>query len=96
MASGLQAMDIKTMIVLFGEAIFTLLKNQDGTSIHIPAMNGALDILAMSEGRIAAVQEDMDILGITKEDLVEYPYLEIIDREQLDLLLTGAQCTLRF
>jgi sulfur relay (sulfurtransferase) DsrF/TusC family protein len=96
MASGLKAMDIDTKLVLIGEATFTLAKNQDGSGIHIPPMDGALDVLAMSEAPIAVVQEDMDILGIKKEDLVDYPFLEIIDRDALEARIAASKCTFRF
>ncbi len=96
MASGLKAMDIDTKLVLIGEATFTLAKNQDGSGIHMPPMNAALDILAMSEAPIAVVQEDMDILGIKREDLVDYPFLEIIDRDELESRIAASKCAFRF
>jgi sulfur relay (sulfurtransferase) DsrF/TusC family protein len=96
MASGLKAMDINAKLVLIGEATFTLLKNQDGSGIHMPPMNAALDVLAMSEAPIAAIQEDMDILGITRDDLIDYPYLEIIDREECEARIAASKCAFRF
>jgi len=96
MASGLKAMDINAVMVLLGEAAFTLMKNQDTTGIRIPPMQGGLDILAMSEGRLLVVQEDLDMLGLQRGDLIDYPYLEIIDRDDLDELVVSARCMFRF
>jgi sulfur relay (sulfurtransferase) DsrF/TusC family protein len=96
MASGLKAMDINAKLALIGEATFTLLKNQDGSGIHMPPMNAALDILAMSEASIAVIQEDMDILGIKRGDLVDYPFLEVIDREELETRIAASKCAFRF
>jgi sulfur relay (sulfurtransferase) DsrF/TusC family protein len=96
MASGLKAMDINATIILFGEAMVTLAKNQDGTGIRMPAMNAALDILVLSEVQIAVIQEEMDIMGISKTDLIDYQYLEVIDRDELDARLASARCTFRF
>lgn len=96
MASGLKALDINARLALVGEATFTMLKNQDGSGIHMPPMNAALDILAKSEASIAVIQEDMDLLGITKDDLVDYPYLEIIDREELETRIAASKCAFRF
>ncbi|HME53635.1 MAG TPA: DsrE family protein [Candidatus Lokiarchaeia archaeon] len=96
MASGLKAMEINAVVILIGEATFTLIKNQDGSGVHMPSMQGGLDILAMSEGRILVVQEDLDMLGLQRGDLIEYPYLEIIDRDDLDELVVSARCTFRF
>jgi sulfur relay (sulfurtransferase) DsrF/TusC family protein len=96
MASGLKSMDINAVIILLGEAAFTLMKNQDASGVHMLSMQGGLDILAMSEGRILVVQEDLDMLGLQRGDLVEYPYLEIIDRDDLDELIVSSHCTFRF
>ena len=96
MASGLKAMDIDAKLVLIGEATFTLAKNQDGSGIHMPPMDAALDILAMSETPIAIVQEDMDVLGVKREDCLDYPFLEIIDREELEARIAASKCAFRF
>ncbi len=96
MTSGLKALDIDAQLVMLGEATFTLMKHQDGSGIHMPPMDAALDVLAMSEAPIAIIQEDMDILGITKDDLVDYPYLEIIDRDEFEARVASAKCAFRF
>lgn len=89
-------MDINAVVILLGEATFILMKNQDGEGIHMPSMQGGLDILAMSEGRLLIVQEELNMLGLQRGDLIEYPFLEIIDRDDLDELIASARCTFRF
>jgi len=96
MTSGLKTLDIDVKLVMLGEAALTLLKNQDGSGIHMPPMDTALGVLAMSEAPIAVLQEDMEILGITREHLIDYPYLEIIDRDEFEARIASAKCAFRF
>ncbi|MHA1681485.1 MAG: DsrE family protein [Promethearchaeota archaeon] len=96
MASGLAAMDIKTTFLMIGESIYTLHRGQDGTGIHFPTHEAGLDILEMSEVEIVIVREEMERLGVREGDLMDYPFLKIINREEMVRMVAEAECSFRF
>ncbi|MHA1792242.1 MAG: DsrE family protein [Promethearchaeota archaeon] len=95
-ASGLGAMDFKTKFMLLGESILTLHKNQDGTGIKFPTLDKGVSILEMSDVEIIVVKEDMERFGMKESDLIGYPLLNVINKEEMARIIAEAACSFRF
>ena len=96
LASGLAAMDIPTTMLFLGESIYSLHKNQDASKLEMPDLMGGFDILEMSEVGVNVVDEDLAARAMVEDDLVDYPFLEVITKEEMTKRIAESDCSFRF
>lgn len=96
LASGLAAMDIETRVVLLGDAVYCLHRDQDTTGIGMPPITASLDIMATAGVSLAVVSDDLARLGVGREDLLPHEGLQFISPAELAAMVAGAGCSFRF
>nr|MDO8117770.1 DsrE family protein [Candidatus Sigynarchaeota archaeon] len=89
------AMDIETKLVFTKDAVYSLLKGQDTAAIGMPGLDAGFDILRMSSVPVLAIIEDMEERDIRQGDLIAYPGLEMIHRDDFARLVAESTCSFR-
>jgi sulfur relay (sulfurtransferase) DsrF/TusC family protein len=78
---------VQCKLLLSGDAVLTLVKDQHPESIGIDSAAEAMEMAELTEMPIVMVKEDMIARGITESDMIEYPNLSYIGRAEIPQLL---------
>ena len=88
--------EIDCKIVFTGDAVYLLSKNADPTAIGMDSYEEALEMADLSDLELKVIDTSLNDAGLTKEDLIDYENLEIIDMTELTNIIRGATTTFRF
>ena len=88
--------DIGCKIVFRGDAVLTLSKTIDPTKVGIDSYSEHLEMAELSDLELCVVEEDLNIRGLTKEDLIDYELLKIVSLANVSEMIQTADTTFRF
>ncbi len=74
-------MDCK--IVFDADAVYFLLKDSDTSGLGVDSLSEPLELLELVDAEIFVVKNALEQRGLSREDLIDYPYLKIIDAAEL-------------
>jgi len=87
---------INCKIVFMGDAVYLLNKNANPEAVGLDNLNEILEIADLSDLELFIVDSALSDAGLTREDLVEYENLYIINTDELANLIEDAQTCFRF
>ncbi len=88
--------EIDCKIVLTGEAVFLVSKYADPTAIGMDSYEEALEMADLSDLELDVIDTSLIEVGLTKEDLIDYDNLNIIDVNRLSEIVEEATTCFRF
>ena len=80
--------DINCKIVFSGDAVLTMRKNLNPSTIGMDGMEDGLEMGDLTDLPIVLIQEDMAQRGMTAEDVIEYEELTIVPRAEIPKIMT--------
>jgi len=88
--------EIDCKIVLTGDAVYLVSKHADPTAIGMDSYEEALEMADLSDLELNVVDTSLSDAGLTKEDLIEYENLNIINTTKLTEIIEEATTCFRF
>ncbi len=88
--------DISCKIVFRGDAVLTLRKTIDPTKVGMDSLSEHLEMAELSDLELCVVEEDLNTRGLSKDDLVEYELLKIVNQANVSEMIQTAETTFRF
>ena len=88
--------EIDCKIIFTGDAVYLLSKHADPTAIGMDSYEEPLEMADLSDLELKVIDTSLKDAGLTKEDLIDYENLEIIDKEELANIIGGATTTFHF
>lgn len=88
--------EINSKVLLRGDAIRALLKNIDPTAVGMDSFEEPLEMAELSDLTIYIIEEDLAETGLTKDELIEYEFLNIITLDEASKLIETADTCFRF
>jgi sulfur relay (sulfurtransferase) DsrF/TusC family protein len=97
-ASGFVALGeyIDCKIVFMGDAVYILNKNANPEAVGLDNLDEVLEMADLSDLELYVIDSALYDAGLTKDDLIEYENLKIINIEELTNLIEEAQTSFRF
>lgn len=83
-------------IVFMGDAVYLLNKNATPETVGLDSLDEVLEMADLSDLEINILDSALSDAGLTKEDLIEYENLNIIDIDELTNLINEAQTCFRY
>lgn len=83
-------------IVFMGDAVYLLNKNASPEAVGMDSMAEVLEMADLSDLELFIIDSSLDDAGLTKEDLIEYESLNIINIDELTNLMENADTCFRF
>ncbi len=81
--------EIICKVILMGDAVHLLSKTAKPTSVGVDSYDEPIEMAELSDLEIIVLQESLDELGFTIDDLIEYEGLKVVNMVQLiDILDT--------
>ncbi len=98
LGSGFVALgeDIDCKVIFTGDSVYLLNKNTDPTSLGMDSMEETLEMADLSDLELCLLDSALEDAGITKDDLVEYENLSIINLEELTTTIAKADTCFRY
>ena len=87
---------IDCKIVFMGDAVYLLNKNVSPEAVGMDTMDEVLEMADLSDLELYIIDKALDDAGLTKEDLIEYENLKIINLDELANLIENADTCFRF
>jgi sulfur relay (sulfurtransferase) DsrF/TusC family protein len=87
---------IDCKIVLMGDAVYLFNKEVFPEAVGMDKMDEVLEMADLSDLEVYIVDSAMDDAGLTKEDLIEYENLKIINIDELTNLIENATTCFRY
>lgn len=88
--------EIDCQVVLMGDAVYLLSKHADPSKIGVDSFDEPMEMAELSDLEILVLDSAISDAGLTKEDLVEFEGLKIIDLKTLAEIIENADTTFRF
>ena len=88
--------EIDCKVVLMGDAVYLLSKHADPSKLGVDSFDEPMEMAELSDLEILVLDNAINDAGLTKEDLVEYEGLKIIDLETFIEIIENADTTFRF
>jgi sulfur relay (sulfurtransferase) DsrF/TusC family protein len=74
---------IECVVVFDEDAVYFLSKNNDIHALGVDPLSEPLELLELTDAKIFVVESALEQRGMTREDLIDYPFMEIISLKQL-------------
>ncbi|MFX1420635.1 MAG: DsrE family protein [Promethearchaeota archaeon] len=87
---------IDCKIVFMGDAVYILNKNATPEVVGLDNLDEVLEMADLSDLELYVIDSSLNDAGLTKEDLIEYENLKIINVDELANLIADAQACFRF
>jgi len=87
---------IDCKIVFTGNAVFLFNKGCNPEVVGMDSLEEVLEMADLSDLEVYVIESALKEAGMTKEDLIEYENLKIIDYDELTDLIANADTTFRF
>ena len=88
--------DIACKIVFRGDAVITLSKSVDPTKLGMNSFAEHIEMAELSDLELCVTEEDLNTRGLTKEDLIEYELLKVVNQAKVSEMILEAETTFRF
>jgi sulfur relay (sulfurtransferase) DsrF/TusC family protein len=83
-------------IVFMGDAVYILNKNANPEAVGLDNLDEVLEMADLSDLELYVIDSALSDAGLTKDDLIEYENLKIINIDELTNLIEEAQISFRF
>ena len=87
---------VECKIVFMGDAVYLLNKNATPEAVGLDSLDEVLEMADLSDLEINVLDSALCDVGLTKEDLIEYENLKIIDIDELTNLINAAHTCFRY
>ncbi len=87
---------IDCKVVLTGDAVYLFNKYCNPEAVGMDPLTEVLEMADLSDLEVYLIESALNEAGITKEDLVEYENLKIINYDDLTELIANADTSFRF
>lgn len=87
---------IDCKVVFTGDAVDFLNKNANPTVVGLDSISEPLEIADLSDLELFVIDNSLEDLGLTADDLIEYENLKVINYEQLADLIEEADVCFKF
>ena len=87
---------IDCKIVLTGNAVYLFNKSCNPEAVGMDPLDEVLEIADLSDLEVYIIESALKDAGMSKDDLVEYENLKIIDYDELTDLIANADTTFRY
>ena len=87
---------IDCKIVLTGNAVYLFNKSCNPEAVGMDSLDEVLEIADLSDLEVYIIESALKDAGMSKDDLVEYENLKIIDYDELTDLIANADTTFRY
>ncbi len=87
---------IDCKIVFTGDAVYLFNKNCEPKAVGMDPLAEVLEMAELSDLEVYLIESALTEAGLTKEDLIEYENLKIIDFDDLTDLIAKADTCFRF
>jgi sulfur relay (sulfurtransferase) DsrF/TusC family protein len=74
---------IECVVVFDEDAVYFLTKNNDIGALGVDPLTEPLELLELTDAKIFVVESALEQRGLTRNDLIDYPLMEIISLQQL-------------
>jgi sulfur relay (sulfurtransferase) DsrF/TusC family protein len=76
-------------IVVFDEdAVYFLMKNYDVTGLDVDSLDESRELLELVDAEVRVLESALNDRGLTKDDLIDYPNMKIINVRELAELIS--------
>ena len=87
---------IDCKIIFMGDAVYLLNKNASPEAVGMDKMDEVLEMADLSDLELYVIESALNDAGLTKEDLIEYENMKIINIDELTNLIENADTSFRF
>ena len=87
---------IDCKIVFMGDAVYLLNKNISPEAVGMDTTDEVLEMADLSDLELYVIDSALDDAGLSKEDLIDYENLKIINLDELTNLIENADTCFRF
>ncbi len=87
---------IDCKIVLTGNAVYLFNKSCNPETVGMDSLDEVLEIADLSDLEVYIIESALKDAGMTKDDLVEYENLKVINYDELTDLIENADTTFRY
>ena len=87
--------DVDCKIILMGDAVLFMKNNLQSELIGMDSPDEGLEMADLTDMPIAIVKEDMEMRGLTKEQLIEYENLSLIDKADIPRIIEEYSTTFK-
>ncbi|MFW9828324.1 MAG: DsrE family protein [Candidatus Thorarchaeota archaeon] len=87
---------IECRIVFMGDAVYLFNKNTTPEAVGVDNLDEVLEMADLSDLEINVLDSALSDAGLTKEDLIEYENLKIINIDELTKLIEEAHTCFRY
>jgi sulfur relay (sulfurtransferase) DsrF/TusC family protein len=87
---------IDCKIVLTGNAVYLFNKSCNPEAVGMDSLDEVLEIADLSDLEVYIIESALKDAGMSKDDLVEYENLKVINYDELTDLIADADTTFRF
>jgi len=87
---------IDCKVVFTGDAVYLFNRQCNPEAVGMDPLTEVLEIADLSDLEVYLVESALTEAGLTKDDLVEYENLKIIDYDELTELIANADTTFRY
>ncbi|MHA2008398.1 MAG: DsrE family protein [Promethearchaeota archaeon] len=87
---------IDCKIVLTGNAVYLFNKNCNPEAVGMDSLEEVLEITELSDLEVYIIESALKDAGMSKEDLIEYENLKVINYDELADLIMDADTTFRY
>ncbi|MFX1316858.1 MAG: DsrE family protein [Promethearchaeota archaeon] len=87
---------IECKVVFMADAVYLLSRNASPEVVGMDKMDEVLEMADLSDLELYVIDSSLYDAGLTKEDLIEYENLKIINIDELSNLINNADTCFRF
>jgi sulfur relay (sulfurtransferase) DsrF/TusC family protein len=87
---------IDCKIVLTGNAVYLFNKSCNPEAVGMDSLEEVLEMADLSDLEVYVIESALKEAGMSKEDLIEYENLKVINYDELTELIANADTTFRF
>jgi sulfur relay (sulfurtransferase) DsrF/TusC family protein len=87
---------IECKIVFMGDAVYLISKNASPEAVGLDNLDEVIEMADLSDLELCILDSALSDAGLTKEDLIEYENLKIINIEDLATLIDESHTCFRF
>lgn len=87
---------IDCKIILMGDAVYLFNKDCDPETVGMDSLDEVLEMADLSDLEVFIVEPALNDAGLTKEDIIDYEKLKIIDYNELTNLIAKADTCFRY
>ena len=87
---------IDCQIVFMGDAVYLLNKNANPEAVGMDSMDETLEMAELSDLELLVLDTALEEAGLTKDDLIDYEMLKIIDINELIESIDKSNTVFRF